>query len=140
MNLQNQLLKKNSMFTKIGFLLFFGVALFTEIIPRYYHRAALKFTISEPEIMCFILICLLILNPKGIRIILLGSVIMLQILSIRNMLLFHSTNVESLPLLRAFSFFGFNQVVLFFGHQVFYFCLIFVLFKKDNRIIKESKT
>lgn len=130
MNFTDQFLQKNTPLMKRVFLLFFSVSLILEMPNRYYYRAASGFTISEAEIACMLLIILLIINLKGIRIIVLGVFILLITLSIRNMLLFHTTNRESLPLSRVFSLFASNQELTFFIHQILYIFLISLLFIK----------
>ncbi|MGV3613103.1 MAG: hypothetical protein ACO1N0_19235 [Fluviicola sp.] len=112
------------------FLLFFAVSLILEMPSRYYYRAASSFTISQAEIACMLVISLLIINLKGIRIILLGVFILLITLSIRNMLLFHTTSRESLPLSRVFRFFWSNGEFSCFIHQILYIFLISLLFIK----------
>jgi len=117
----NRFLQKNANRNKIRFLLFFSVALFTEIIHRYYYRAELNFQLSEAEIALALLIGLILLNPKGIRAILLAVFILLIILSTRSLILFHLSGVpKSLLLKDVLSPFKLNATLVYSLHLIIY--------------------
>jgi hypothetical protein len=115
----NWFLRKNANHNKILFLIFFSVALVTETIHRYHYRAELNFKLSEFEIELMLLIGLILLNPKGIKIILLAVFILLIGLSTRNLILFHEAS-KSLLLKDAISFSQLDALWIYSIHQIIY--------------------
>jgi hypothetical protein len=129
----NHFLQKNTNRNKILFLLLFIVAFVTETIHSYYYRAELNFQLSESEIELALLIGLILLNPKGIRLILLAVLILLIVLSTRSLILFDLSGVpKSLLLKHVLSPCKLSSVLVYSLHLIIYSYFGYLLIRNNK--------
>lgn len=136
MTFWNKLLTKNSVQNKFIFLLFFTLSFVTETGYRYYYRAELNFSLSKTEIALVVLILLTVLNPKGIRLILLAFFLLLILLSTRSLIVFQLSGVqESLLLMRVLSSLNQNIIMIYVIHLIGYSYFSYISIKNPNKYI-----
>lgn len=137
----NRFLQKNANRNKILFLIFFSFALVTETFHRYHYRAALEFQLSGMEIGLVILIGLILLNPKGIRVILLAVLILLIVLSTRSLILFHLSGApKSLLLDHVLSPLKLNSKLVYSLHLIIYSYFGYLLIRnRTTQLVQKTK-
>lgn len=133
MNYRQHLISSFSRTDQGLLLLLLGMGSCTEISHRYHYRAADRFHISEYELYSFLVLVLVVINPKGIRLATFLTVSLLLFSSTRKMILFHVS--EGLLLQHLFPFSTMDSGIQFLMHTVLY---LFLIFKIGCR--KQSQT
>lgn len=90
------LLTKNSGAIRLLFLLFFGIALLTELINRYHYSFELRFRFTFRDLELATLLVLTLFNPRGIKLVLALILLFLMSLTAYLMLFSHLSGFPSI--------------------------------------------
>jgi hypothetical protein len=129
------LIMKNNKKVKVALALFFTLSLLIETTHRYHIRAELDFNFSWTEILLFILIGLILINLKGIKIIVTGVLLLLIYIATKSVFFDDLYRIPKTLLLRDVC----NKInlevrIAYFFHLTVYFIFIYLMLKRENKL------
>lgn len=131
----NILLVKNNKSVKLILLVFFTFAFLIDLAHRYYYRAPLVYKFSYYQYELMALIFLLVLNPRGIKIIASAILILLIVLATENAFFEHFSGISHALILRhLFNKSNLDSSLIYLFHMVLYSTLLFFIFKRNLRV------
>jgi hypothetical protein len=127
-----QLIGKNNKSVKLILLVFFTFAFLIDLAHRYYYRAPLIYRFSWYQYELMVLICLLVLNPRGIKIIVSTILILLIILSTKSAFFENLSGHSPILIFRyLFNKTNLDSSLVFLIHIVLYLSLLYLIFKRN---------
>lgn len=128
----NLFLAKNNKSVKLILLVFFTFAFLIDLAHRYYYRAPLIYRFSYYQYELMVLICLLVLNPRGIKIIVSTILILLIILTTKSKFFEHLSGYSPILIFRyLFNKTNLDSSLVYLFHMVLYSTLLYLIFKRN---------
>lgn len=126
---------KNNKKVKVALALFFTLSLLIETKHRYNIRAELDFNFSWTEILLFILIGLILINLKGIKIIVTGVLLLLISIATKSVFFDDLSRIPKTLLLRdACNKINLEVSIAYFFHLIVFFIFIYLMLKRENKL------
>jgi len=130
MSIFKTLLSKNKNSVKFALIFFFSLALIWNLVERFQYIENLGFKIYWSDIELFILINLIVLNPKGIRFIVISIFLVLIFFSTQSMFFSHISGLPlSLLFRNIFAQLKLDSSIVYLIHLVIYSTFIYSMFK-----------
>lgn len=130
MSIFKTLISKNKNSVRFALLFFFSLALIWNLVERFQYYEILGFKIYLSDIELFILINLIVLNPKGIRFIVILIFLVLIFFSTQSMFFSHMSGLPlSLLFRNIFAHFKLDSSIVYLIHLVFYSTFIYLMIK-----------
>lgn len=130
MSIFKTLLSKNKNSVKFALIFFFSLALIWNLVERFQYIENLGFKIYWSDIELFILINLIVLNPKGIRFIVISVIMVLIFFSTQSMFFSHMSGLPlSLLFRNIFTHLKLDSSIVYLIHLVIYSTFIYSMIK-----------
>lgn len=139
MNFIHTIISKNKRTVKFALLMLFALVFVWDLAERYYYRAELDFKLKWLDIEYLILICLILINPKGIRILVSAVFVFLTAVSTYSMMFEHlAVYPRTLILRKIFLLTTIDSSIVYLIHVIIYLSfIIMILYVRKPPIVND---